>query len=98
MGRKLPTTPRSRIRAVLRQMWLRSRERAKVLKDSKYTCVDCGKKQSRAKGKEVYIEVHHEPPIDWTGIIDLIIDRLLAVPQFPLCSECHKKRHERDEK
>jgi predicted HNH restriction endonuclease len=98
MGRKLPTTPRSKIRATLRKLWLQSRERAKALKASGYKCVDCGAKQSRAKGKEVYIEVHHEPPIDWTGIIDLIIERLLDVPQFPLCKDCHDKRHGRAEK
>ena len=97
MGRKQPNTPKSRIRAALRQLWLRSRERAVALRASGYCCVDCGVKQSAAKGKEVKLEVHHEPKIDWTGILQVIYDRILNVPQFPLCKSCHKKRHE-DEK
>ena len=32
MGKKLLTTPRSRVKAALRQVWLRSRERAAALK------------------------------------------------------------------
>ena len=97
MGKKQPNTPRSRIRAAIRQLWLRSRERAKALKDASYHCVDCDIKQSMAKGKEVKLEVHHDPPIDWNGIIDLIVERILEVHQVPLCKNCHKKRHE-DEK
>jgi len=96
MGRKLPNTPRSRIRAALRQLWLRSRERAKALKDSGYRCVDCGVKQTAAKGKKLTLEVHHEPKIDWDGILDLIAERLLNVPQVPLCKDCHKKRHDKE--
>jgi len=93
MGRKLPHTPKSRIRSALRQLWLRSRERAKALKESDYRCVDCGVKQSAAKGKKVTLEVHHDPPIDWTGVIEIVMERLLNVPQVPLCKECHKARH-----
>jgi len=48
MAKKLPYTPNSRIKSALRQLWLRSRERAKRLKEDKYTCQKCGKKQSRA--------------------------------------------------
>jgi len=94
MAKKKPNTPRSRIKNALRQLWLRSRERAAALKKSGYKCVDCGVKQSAAKGKEVKLEVHHEPKINWTGITQLIFDRLLNVPQVPLCKDCHKKRHE----
>ena len=95
MGHKKLSTPRSRIVHAIRQLWLRSRERAKVLKDSGHRCIDCGIKQSTAKGREVKLEVHHEPPIDWSGIVQLIFDRILNVPQFPLCKDCHKKRHEK---
>ena len=94
MSKKRPHTPNSRIRAALRQLWLRSRERAKALKESDYKCVDCGVKQSTAKGRKVTLEVHHDPPINWTGIIDLIRQRLLEVPQVPLCKDCHKARHD----
>ena len=59
MPKKKPITPNSRIKSCLRQLFLRSRERAKCLKDAGYTCEICGAKQSRAKGKEVYVEVHH---------------------------------------
>jgi len=94
MGRKKPNTPRSRIRAAIRLLWMRSRERAAVLKKHGYRCVNCDIKQSVAKGKEVKIEVHHDPKIDWDGIIDLIFARILNVPQIPLCKKCHKERHE----
>ncbi len=94
--KKLPNTPRSRIRATIRQLWLRSRERAKALKDSEYKCTCCGVKQSMAKGRVVKLEVHHRPKIDWSGLIDLIVERILEVPQFPLCKECHKAEHEKE--
>jgi hypothetical protein len=37
MGKKLPYTPRSKVRAALRQLWLRSRERAAALKAANRT-------------------------------------------------------------
>jgi len=94
MGRKKPNTPRSKIKACLRQLTLRSRERSTALKTSGYKCVDCDIKQSKAKDKEVAIEVHHDPPLKdrWEEIIDLIAD-LLASPQYPLCKNCHHERH-----
>ena len=98
MGKKSPYTPNSKIRASLRVMWMRSRERAAALKSTKYCCKECGVKQSMAKGREVKLQVHHDPPIDWTGIIQLIRDRLLDVPQYPLCKPCHDKKHPKKEK
>ena len=95
VARKKPSTPRSRVKNAIRQVWLRSRERAKVLKDYDNRCADCGIKKSVAKGKEVKLEVHHEPPINWDGIVDLIFERVLNVPQLPLCKKCHKDRHEK---
>jgi len=95
MGKKQPNTPRSRIRAALRQLWLRSRERAAALKKHDYRCAKCGVKQSKARGVEVSLQVHHDPPIDWDGIFDLIFERLLNVPQYPLCKECHEIEHEK---
>mgnify|MGYP000250373960 CR=1 FL=1 len=94
MGKKLPYTPNSKIRAALRQLWMRSRERAAALKATKYHCHKCGIKQSTAKGREVKLEVHHDPQINWDGIIQLIRDRLLNVNQYPLCKDCHKKEHQ----
>jgi len=96
MGKKKPSTPRSRVTCAIRQLWLRSRERAKVLKDYDYRCSKCGVKQSTAKGREVKLEVHHNPVINWSGITDLIFERILNAPQVPLCKECHKKEHENE--
>ena len=96
MGRKKPNTPRSRITSAIRQLWLRSRERAKALKDADRKCAKCGIKESKAKGKEVSLQVHHDPPIGdkWKYIIDYIAEHILAAPQYPLCKSCHKQKHE----
>jgi len=93
MGKKLPNTPKSQIRSALRRLYLRSRERAKRLKDDGYCCQKCGVKQSRAKGKEVYVEVHHIEPIEWEPIIRYVAENLLVSPDklITLCKECHKK-------
>ncbi|MEN6404017.1 MAG: hypothetical protein ABFD94_18890 [Armatimonadia bacterium] len=93
MPRKLPTTPRSRIRNALRMLWMRSRERGLAVKAASNTCMDCGRKGSKAIGREVKIEVHHRHGIDWDGLIDLIAARLLQQEYDVLCSACHEKRH-----
>ncbi len=90
MGKKKPFTPRGRVRGVLRGLILRSRERAKVMKDAGYKCADCGAKQSAAKGRVVKIQGHHDPVIDPEPIIDAIM-ALLKAPQIPLCTKCHDK-------
>ena len=97
MGKKLLTTPRSRIQNALRQVWLRSRERAAAIKRDKYTCQRCGVKQSRAKGKEVSVRVHHKNGIDWTGVVDLVIERILPDPEEleTLCCDCHDEEHKK---
>jgi hypothetical protein len=100
-SRKLPYTPNSQIRSALRQLWLRSRERGQAVKDQKNTCVECGRKGSVAKGREVKINVHHKSGIDWDGVIRLIRERLLQTPDkyVCMCEECHVKHHneEREE-
>lgn len=97
MSKKLPSTPRSKVRAALRQLSLRSRERAAAMKREHYTCERCGVKQSKAKGHEVAVEGHHKSGrIDWDFIIDEVF-RVLLVPQEEweiLCTECHKKETE----
>ncbi len=101
MGRRLPTTPRSKLRSALRQAWLRSRERLAALKRDKYTCVDCGAKQSRARGREVKVNVHHKTPIKWDELLQLIYDSGLMVgPEGleTLCIPCHDKREEERKK
>lgn len=94
MGKRLPYTPKSRIRAALRNLWLRSRERAAALKRDNYTCQKCGAKQSKAKGKEVFVEVHHKTYIlNWEKIDEAIRTYLLCDPLHlvTLCKDCHKE-------
>jgi len=92
MGKKLPYTPNSKIRSALRQVFLRSRERAKTLKDNKYCCERCGIKQSKAKGRVVKVEVHHKSGINWDGIFDFVRERILDQKDMEvLCEECHEK-------
>jgi predicted HNH restriction endonuclease len=82
MGKKLPTTPRSRVRAALRQLFLRSRERAACLKAAGYKCAHCGVKQSTAKGKVQKIQCHHMFGIgNWEKVIDEIFSEILCAPQ-----------------
>jgi predicted HNH restriction endonuclease len=96
MGRKMANTPRSKIKAAIRQLWLRSRERAAALKREGYCCQRCNVKQSKAKGKEQKVEVHHISGIDiWEDVIDLIAEKILCHPDGleVLCPDCHKKEH-----
>lgn len=95
-SRKLPTTPRSRVRSALRTVWLRSRERAAALKAAGNCCERCGVKASKAKGREVGVQVHHRGGIaNWEAIIDLVFAELLINPQFleAICEGCHKAEH-----
>ena len=97
MGKKQLNTPRSFTRSMVRQLWMKSRERAKALKDAGYCCTICGVKQSMAKGRVVKLQVHHDPPIGdkWEEIIDLIAKVILEAPQYPLCAPCHEKETKR---
>ena len=97
MGKKLANTPRSRVKSAFRLLWMRSRERAAALKAANYCCHECGAKQSRAKGKEVYLEVHHKDGIKWDAIIAYIYKHLLPNPSRleVLCTSCHAKETEK---
>jgi predicted HNH restriction endonuclease len=90
---------RYRVRAALRNLWLRSSERASALKRDGYSCRQCGIKQSRAKGKEVSVQVHHlEGIMDWDRIIDGVLNSGLfcGVDGLQtLCRDCHKKLKEK---
>ena len=96
MGKRLPTTPRSRVKNAIRQCWLRSRERAAAIKLHHNTCETCGKKGSVAKGREVKIVAHHREGINWDSIVDLIFERVLQTPEAYtiLCKECHEAIHD----
>ena len=80
---------------------LRCRERAKALKESGHTCNKCGRKHSKAKGKECKVQAHHKNPIaqrdGWNKCIE-DIRKYVLVPWTEwecLCEECHKKEHEK---
>ena len=99
-SKKLPHTTAAQIRSALRRhIWLKSKERAAALKRDKYSCVKCGVKQSKAKGKEVKVEVHHKNPIEdsWNFIIEDIAEYILGdVDNLEvLCKECHLKTHKK---
>ena len=93
--KKSPNTPRSRVRQVLRLLWMRSRERHAALKNAGSCCQRCGVKASVAKGREVKVCVHHKDGINWDGVIDVIIAAMLPDPSRLecLCYECHAKEH-----
>ncbi len=99
MAKKSLFTTNTQIKAALRQLWLRSRERAQAIKRDNYSCRNCGAKQSRAKGKEVYVEVHHRDKIlNWQQIYEVIRECLLCSPDKmeTLCKECHKAQEKKD--
>jgi 5-methylcytosine-specific restriction endonuclease McrA len=94
--KKRPNTPKSQIRSALRRIWLRSRERVATLRRDHYTCQECGRKQSKAKGREVSVVVHHLDGISWDGLVELVAKRLLQDPGklVTLCVDCHDKEEE----
>ncbi len=95
MGKKLPYTPRGRLRSTLRKLWLTSRERAARLKLDHYTCQDCMRKASVAKGRESKVEVHHiEGVMNWNELLNQVYKYLLPTTDklITLCKECHDKR------
>ena len=90
-------TPNSIIKSALRRLWLRSRERSSALRRDKYSCRCCGVKQSRAKDREVYVEVHHRKGIlQWKRIFKFIRKELLCDPEdlITWCDACHKNTDE----
>jgi 5-methylcytosine-specific restriction endonuclease McrA len=91
--KRLPDkTPISIIKHALRLLWLRSRERSAAIRRDNYTCQRCHKKQSKAKGREITVEVHHiQNKIDWQGIAEYLQRQLLVHPDrlVTLCPKCH---------
>lgn len=95
-SRKAEGTPRGKVRAALRQLFLRSRERAAALKASGHCCEACGVKASKAEGREVAIEVHHREGVaNWEQLIDMVYAELLCDPELlrVLCKSCHDFEH-----
>ena len=95
MGRRSPYSTNTAIKSALHRLWLRSRERALRLKQDNYSCQKCGVKQSKAKGREVSVNVHHLDGIRWAEIIEYIRQELLVKPDRlqTLCKSCHSEEH-----
>ena len=94
VSKKLPYTPASIIRNALRRyVWLRSRERLAALKRDKYTCQGCHRKQSKAKGKEFAVQVHHLDGIKMSELIKIVREVLLQHPDrlITYCKDCHEE-------
>lgn len=92
MKKNLEQSTNTQIRAALRRLFLRSRERGFAIKRDKYTCQRCGKKQSKAKGKECKVEVHHKEGVcNWDLLYQGVRAFLLCSPHFleTLCKDCH---------
>jgi hypothetical protein len=93
MGKRLPYTPNSKIKAALRKLWLMSREHQAALKRDNYSCVKCHAKKSVARGREVKVEVHHKNGVpNWQAMYDVIREHLLCHEDEleTLCKPCHK--------
>ena len=98
MGKRSIYSTNTAIKAALHRLWLRSRERALRLKLDGYCCQRCGVKQSKRKGFEVSVNVHHLDGIRWKEMIAYIRQELLVTPDklTTLCVTCHKSEHEED--
>lgn len=92
MKPRLPITPKSMIKNVLRRLWMWSRERRECIKLQENTCQKCGIKGSARRGEEVKIEVNHKKGVNWDRINQVIYEELLVEAEHLecLCKECHK--------
>ena len=98
MGKRSKFTTNTTIKAALHRHWLRSRERSGRLKIDNYSCQQYGVKQSKRKGFEWSVHVHHLDGIRWDEIIEDIRRELLVKPDklVTLCKQCHTNEHEED--
>jgi hypothetical protein len=88
-------TTNAQIKSALRMLFLRSKERAECMKRENYTCQECKKKQSTAKGKEFKVQVHHKEGVcNWEEIYAAIRKNLLCSPDKMevLCKADHMKK------
>jgi predicted HNH restriction endonuclease len=84
-------TPNATIRGRINKLFLRSPERSEALKRDGYSCQECGVKQSKKKGFEQKVQVHHIKGKVWDEVIKLIREEILCDPKFlkTLCPSCH---------
>ena len=94
-----PITPNSQLTNMIRRCWLFSRERRERLRLDDSTCWTCKRKASKAKRREVSVEVHHITPVRMSLIIEVIRRELLVGPEklATYCKECHKLEHKKGE-
>ena len=89
MGKKLPPyrTKRAAVYAVIRKIWLYSKERQFALKAEGNQCEECNSKEN--------IHVHHKDGTSLKAIVDLIYEKLLVHPDRleVLCEDCHNEKH-----
>ena len=99
--KKRTETPRGLIVTTLRKLFMWSPERNAALARDDKTCQVCGKRESKAKGKECSIQVHHiqEGDINWDRIERVIRAELLCPAEMLicLCKEHHKECHQKGE-
>lgn len=98
MGKRVEYTPDAKIKNVLHQLFMRSRERAKALKRTGYKCTACGAKQTHRKDCKLSLHVHHANKIAWKSLIEEVRKTLLCDSDLmiPLCPDCHAKEHEKN--
>lgn len=82
--------------SLLRQLFLKSRERSLVMKRAQHKCEICG-----VSDKDTKFQCHHKSKeINWEKIIGVIREELLC-PSDELtyiCNECHMKIHHMEKK
>jgi 5-methylcytosine-specific restriction endonuclease McrA len=91
---KREQTKKAVIVSGLRNIWLRSKERANRLKYDSYTCQKCLRKQTKAKGQEFKVQVHHRNGIgNWDKVIEEMRKEILVDIEHleTLCKECHRE-------
>ena len=102
---KKPKTLETKLRAAIRLIWSRSRERAAIKKAAifpdpelgkAFVCPRCGKKLHEKMG-----EVDHVTavgPLENWRDIEGFIDRMFFSPQEYICVICHKTKTQIDRK
>lgn len=84
-------TPDRIIISLLRQLFLRSRERSIAVRNAHHRCEKCG-----VSDKDFRFQCHHKiKEINWDKIISVIREELLCSPEemMYICTNCHNLIH-----